>query len=61
MTPLVLRVLLARGIYGHARIREGVEHKPVPRLGGVAVCLATTLGVVAVAPLAAATPGFPLT
>jgi UDP-GlcNAc:undecaprenyl-phosphate GlcNAc-1-phosphate transferase len=61
VTPLVLRVLLARGIYGHARIREGVEHKPVPRLGGVAVCVATTLGVVVVAPIAAATPGFPLT
>ena len=60
VTPLVLRVLLARGIYGHARIREGVEHKPVPRLGGVAVCAATSLGVVVGAPLAAATPGFPL-
>jgi UDP-GlcNAc:undecaprenyl-phosphate GlcNAc-1-phosphate transferase len=59
VTPVVLRTLLARGIYGHARIREGVEHKPVPRLGGVAVCVATTLGVAAVAPLAAAT-GFPL-
>jgi len=59
VTPVVLRVLLARGIYGHARIREGVEHKPVPRLGGVAVCVATTLGVAAAVPLAAAT-GFPL-
>ncbi|SOD02581.1 UDP-GlcNAc:undecaprenyl-phosphate GlcNAc-1-phosphate transferase [bacterium JGI 053] len=60
VTPLVLRVLLARGIYGHARIREGVEHKPVPRLGGVAVCVATTLGMVVAAAIAAATPGFPL-
>lgn len=58
VTPLVLRVLLARGIYGHSRIREGVEHKPVPRLGGVAVCAATTLGVLVVAPLAAASPSF---
>ncbi|HET7231353.1 MAG TPA: MraY family glycosyltransferase [Longimicrobium sp.] len=42
VTPLLLRALLARGIYGHSRIREGVEHNPVPRLGGVAVCVATT-------------------
>jgi len=59
VTPLVLRVLLARGIYGHTRIREGVEHKRVPRLGGVAVCVATTLGVAAIAPLAVASGSFP--
>jgi len=59
VTPVVLRALLARGIYGHARIREGVEHKPVPRLGGVAVFAATTLGVLVFAPLAVASPSFP--
>lgn len=58
VTPLLLRALLARGIYGHARIKEGVEHIPVPRLGGVAVCIATTLALTAV-PLAARGAGFP--
>ena len=53
VTPLLLRLLLARGIYGHARVKEGVEHRNVPRLGGVAVCAATTVGVALAAPLAA--------
>lgn len=44
VTPLVLRVLVARGIYGSSRVKEGVEHVPVPRLGGIAVCVATTAG-----------------
>jgi UDP-GlcNAc:undecaprenyl-phosphate GlcNAc-1-phosphate transferase len=57
VTPLVLRALLARGIYGHARLREGVQHQPVPRLGGVAVCIASTLGIVATLPWAARVPG----
>lgn len=52
VTPLLLRALLARGIYGHSRMREGVEHNPVPRLGGVAVCVATVLGVLAALPAA---------
>ncbi|HSU15202.1 MraY family glycosyltransferase [Longimicrobium sp.] len=58
VTPLLLRFLLARGIYGHARVKEGVEHKPVPRLGGVAVCLASSLGIVAALPVAFADPSF---
>jgi UDP-GlcNAc:undecaprenyl-phosphate GlcNAc-1-phosphate transferase len=48
VTPLLLSALLARGVYGHSRIREGVEHNPVPRLGGVAVFVATAASVVAV-------------
>ena len=52
VTPLLLRFLLARGIFGHARVKEGVEHKPVPRLGGVSVCVATTVGVALAVPLA---------
>ncbi|HEX8245791.1 MAG TPA: MraY family glycosyltransferase [Longimicrobium sp.] len=57
VTPMLLRFLLARGIYGHARVKEGVEHRPVPRLGGVAVCVATTAGVVLAAPTANAQLG----
>lgn len=48
VTPLLLRALLSRGVYGHSRIREGVEHNPVPRLGGVAVFVATVASVLAV-------------
>ncbi|MBV9109811.1 MAG: undecaprenyl/decaprenyl-phosphate alpha-N-acetylglucosaminyl 1-phosphate transferase [Gemmatimonadetes bacterium] len=58
VTPLLLRQLLARGIYGHARVKEGVEHKPVPRLGGVAVCVASTIGVLAALPVAFGDAGF---
>lgn len=50
VTPLLLRALLAYGILGHSRIREGVEHNPVPRLGGVAVWVATVSAVAAVLP-----------
>lgn len=57
VTPLLLRALLARGIYGHARIKEGVEHKPVPRLGGVAVCIATSVALLGAACVAACVPG----
>ncbi len=53
VTPAVVRFSVARGVYGHSRIKEGVEHKPVPRLGGVAVCIAMSAGVLLVAPLAA--------
>ncbi|HKP75864.1 MAG TPA: MraY family glycosyltransferase, partial [Longimicrobiaceae bacterium] len=60
VTPLLLRALLARGIYGHARIKEGVEHKPVPRLGGVAVCLATTVALLVVFALGARGAPVPL-
>ncbi len=60
ITPLLLRVLLANGVYGHSRIREGVEHNPVPRLGGVAVCLATTAAILLVLPLGAWGPGLGL-
>jgi len=52
VTPLLLRALLARGIFGHSRIREGVEHNPVPRLGGVAVWIATITSLFVVLPLA---------
>jgi UDP-GlcNAc:undecaprenyl-phosphate/decaprenyl-phosphate GlcNAc-1-phosphate transferase len=55
-TPAAVRVLTARGIYGHSRKKEGVQHQPVPRLGGVAVFLAMAAGVLAAAPLAAAHP-----
>jgi UDP-GlcNAc:undecaprenyl-phosphate GlcNAc-1-phosphate transferase len=60
VTPLLLRSLLARGIYGHARIKEGVEHKPVPRLGGVAVCIAASTGLAVVVVLAARGTPVPL-
>jgi UDP-GlcNAc:undecaprenyl-phosphate GlcNAc-1-phosphate transferase len=53
VTPAVVRMSVARGVYGHSRIREGVQHKPVPRLGGVAVCIAMSIGVLAIAPMAA--------
>src|ERR1044072_8728272 len=37
-TPAGVPFWVARGVHGPSRIRGGVDHKPVPRLGGVAVC-----------------------
>ena len=54
VTPVVVRAAVSRGVYGHARIREGVEHKPVPRLGGIAVCIAMTVALLAALPSALA-------
>ncbi|HEX2205368.1 MAG TPA: MraY family glycosyltransferase [Longimicrobium sp.] len=58
VTPAVVRFLTARGVYGHSRKREGVQHQPVPRLGGVAVCIAMSAGVLASLPSALADPVF---
>ena len=53
VTPAVVRFSVARGVYGHARVKAGVQRRPVPRLGGVAVCIAMSAGVLTSAPLAA--------
>jgi len=51
-TPVVVRVVTARGVYGHVRA-GGDPHAPrIPRMGGIAIFLATStaLGVAAMAP-----------
>ena len=48
ITPVVVRVVTARGWYGHVReARDGLRR--VPRLGGISVCLAMSIGIVAAA------------
>jgi UDP-GlcNAc:undecaprenyl-phosphate GlcNAc-1-phosphate transferase len=51
VTPAVVRVVTARGIYGHTRTLNPDEAR-IPRMGGIAVCLATSaaLGVAALLP-----------
>ena len=52
VTPVVVRVVTARGIYGHARPRPDADAPRVPRMGGIAVFLATAaaLSVAALVP-----------
>ncbi|HYR07227.1 MAG TPA: MraY family glycosyltransferase [Longimicrobium sp.] len=52
VTPAVVRVVTARGVYGHVRPGSDPDAPRIPRLGGIAVCLATTvaLGVAALMP-----------
>lgn len=42
VTPVVVRVVTTRGVYGHVRPSAGGSAPRVPRLGGIAVVLATT-------------------
>lgn len=51
VTPAVVRAVTARGVYGHARTLDP-DAARIPRLGGIAVCLATSaaLGVAALVP-----------
>jgi UDP-GlcNAc:undecaprenyl-phosphate GlcNAc-1-phosphate transferase len=42
VTPVVVRVVTARGVYGHVRPSADAGAPRVPRLGGIAVVLATT-------------------
>lgn len=51
VTPAVVRVVTTRGVYGHTRTLDP-EAPRIPRLGGIAVCLATTaaLGVATLFP-----------
>ena len=42
VTPAVVRVVTVRGVYGHVRAGGDPDAPRVPRMGGVAVCLATT-------------------
>ena len=44
VTPVVIRVAVARGIYDAPGARRIHTH-PIPRLGGVAICTATAVGV----------------
>jgi UDP-GlcNAc:undecaprenyl-phosphate GlcNAc-1-phosphate transferase len=52
VTPAVVRTVTARGVYGHVRPGSDPDAPRIPRLGGIAVCLATTvaLGVAALMP-----------
>src|SRR5688500_6869490 len=47
VTPAVVRVVTARGVYGHVRPGADPDAPRIPRLGGIAVCLATTAALVA--------------
>jgi UDP-GlcNAc:undecaprenyl-phosphate GlcNAc-1-phosphate transferase len=42
VTPVVVRVVTARGVYGHVRPSADPAAPRVPRLGGIAVVMATT-------------------
>jgi UDP-GlcNAc:undecaprenyl-phosphate GlcNAc-1-phosphate transferase len=52
VTPAVVRMVTARGVYGHVRPGSDPDAPRIPRLGGIAVCLATTaaLGAAALMP-----------
>jgi UDP-GlcNAc:undecaprenyl-phosphate GlcNAc-1-phosphate transferase len=49
VTPAVVRMVVARGVYGHVRQGADPDAPRVPRLGGIAVCLATTVALGAAA------------
>ena len=51
VTPVVVRMVTARGVYGHVRPSSDPDAPRVPRMGGIAVVLATTAAL-AVAELA---------
>jgi UDP-GlcNAc:undecaprenyl-phosphate GlcNAc-1-phosphate transferase len=51
VTPAVVRVVTARGVYGHVRGGADPSAPRVPRMGGIAVCLATTIALGAAAVL----------
>lgn len=52
VTPAVVRVVTSRGVYGHVRAAADPDAPRIPRMGGIAVCLATTaaLGAAALFP-----------
>ena len=43
-TPVVVRVVTARGVYGHVRSGDR-DGRRIPRMGGIAVCLAMSVAV----------------
>lgn len=45
VTPVVVRVVTARGVYGHVRPGSDPHAPRIPRMGGIAVVLATTAAV----------------
>jgi UDP-GlcNAc:undecaprenyl-phosphate GlcNAc-1-phosphate transferase len=49
VTPAVVRMVTARGVYGHVRPGSDPDAPRIPRLGGIAVCLATTVALGAAA------------
>jgi UDP-GlcNAc:undecaprenyl-phosphate GlcNAc-1-phosphate transferase len=49
VTPAVVRVVTSRGVYGHVRPGTDPDAPRIPRLGGIAVCLATTVALAAAA------------
>jgi UDP-GlcNAc:undecaprenyl-phosphate/decaprenyl-phosphate GlcNAc-1-phosphate transferase len=52
VTPVVVRVVTARGVYGHVRPSPEGDAPRVPRMGGIAVVLATTAALAAAVALA---------
>ena len=59
VTPAVVRVVTARGVYGHVRGTVDPEAPRVPRMGGIAVCLATTIALALAAALFGVMEGTP--
>ncbi|HEU4881887.1 MAG TPA: MraY family glycosyltransferase [Longimicrobium sp.] len=59
VTPAVVRTVTARGVYGHVRPGADPDAPRIPRLGGIAVCLATTaaLGAAVLMPGDVGAPG----
>jgi UDP-GlcNAc:undecaprenyl-phosphate GlcNAc-1-phosphate transferase len=59
VTPAVVRMVTARGVYGHVRPGADPDAPRIPRLGGIAVCLATTaaLGAAVLMPGDVGVPG----
>jgi UDP-GlcNAc:undecaprenyl-phosphate/decaprenyl-phosphate GlcNAc-1-phosphate transferase len=47
ITPVVVRVVIARGVYGHVRPGGDPSAPRIPRMGGIAVVSATTLALAA--------------
>jgi UDP-GlcNAc:undecaprenyl-phosphate GlcNAc-1-phosphate transferase len=59
VTPLVVRLAARFGVYGVSRTPRAAGVPRVPRLGGIAVCLAMSAGVSAAILLAGWAPGSP--
>lgn len=49
VTPAVVRLVTTRGVYGHVRPGADPDAPRIPRLGGIAVCGATTAAMAAAA------------
>ncbi|HST62999.1 MAG TPA: hypothetical protein VLK84_30100, partial [Longimicrobium sp.] len=57
VTPVVVRVVTARGVYGHVRPSADPHAPRVPRMGGIAVVVATTAALATALATALLAPG----